>query len=127
MLEEIDPNIDEDIDGHEIHFARPSDPVTRAHLDATMARLELRMRTYMNAALRPPWHLIWSAIGVFLALLTGIWALAINPIKDQLTLHTSELSEIHRDMKDLAVQNARTADSVDRLTRARELKEGSIR
>jgi len=107
-----------------VQIVNLNEPVTRTHLDALMVRLELRLTKLLTTVTKPQWHIIWSAIGVTLAVLTGLWTLAIDPIKGELASHKEQLNEIHRDLTVLTVQSARTADAVDRLSKP--TREGAL-
>lgn len=92
---------------------RPNDLVTNAALDAKLARMEIRlMRSH-----KPQWQVIMPAAAILMALLGGVWGLAINPINELLRAHSAQLEVVAVDLLKMKIDTARTADTVERIDR----------
>lgn len=90
----------------EIRLYDPDGVVTNSHLDTTIARLELRLS-------RVNWMYVLPGVGLAITLLISVWGLAIDPIKDQLAAHNTNLSNLQQEVQQLEIQTARMADSLD--------------
>ena len=130
--------MDEDIIGADNGYAQaisngrrsPGQSILDRELDARFARMELQF----VKGQRVPWHLIWSAAGVLMVVLAGMYALVIAPLNVMSAKSDTRFDRVETAIAAVNLQTAQLAavqassvrqfDQLVALTEARHREEG---
>lgn len=100
----------------------PDEFVKVATLNAALATTELRILK----AMRPKWETWWTAAGVLVAIFSGAYALIVQPMKDDIGLHSQRIGEIRSDLDAIKGVTSRNADDIQDLKSRDKFRDGML-